>query len=261
MNLKHHLTGVVALGLVLACQTTPTESDDDGDAGGAPSGGGGAPGGSSGGKTNTGGARASGGRALNTGGDGTLASGGSLGGSAGAQSDDNCGEARGMCELIECAPARLAGDHVATCSELEPATNPPTSGPHYPIWAKFGIYDQPILDGFFIHSLEHSSVALLYDCDAAEQAGLDCGDLKQALVDFYEEFPVDPLCSDVPNRLIVAPRPGLGVPFAAAAWGYYLRGNCFDADLVSEFVAAHYGMNYENLCNTGVDPLDPGCPE
>jgi hypothetical protein len=266
MKLKHHITTTLALGLLSACGPKSVAVDDDGAAGGtAPSGDGGAQsGGGSGGTTNFGGASATGGRPGNVGGGGSPAAGGGLGGlggSAGPPADENCGAPKGACELFECAPTQLTGDHVATCSVLEPTTNPPVSGPHYSVWAQFGIYDQAIADGFFIHSLEHSAVALLYDCDAAAKAGLDCVELRQSLLDFYEAFPADPLCSDVPNRLIVAPRPGLGVPFAAAAWGYYLRGNCFDADQVSAFVAAHYGMNYENICNTGVDPLNPGCSE
>jgi Protein of unknown function (DUF3105) len=199
------------------------------------------------------GARSGGGGAAATSG-GTSAS----GGSAGEANADNCVELS-VCDLVECTPPEQGGSHVATCSEISPSTNPPTSGPHYGVWAQFGIYDEPFLDGFLLHSLEHSAVALLYDCDAASAVGLDCEALRADLVEFYDAWPQDPLCSIVPHRLIVAPRPGLGSPFAVTAWGAYLKGSCFDEDLVRQFVQKNYGSNYENFCSPGVDPFDQGC--
>jgi hypothetical protein len=240
--MKALLASVALLGALSGCGTASSESDGMGGER------------SSGGRTGS-----SGGQTGNSGGSGEGGSGGRAvgGGSAGAASD-NCGEP-GVCDLVECAPEDKGGSHVAPCSEISPSTNPPTSGPHYQAWAQFGVYDQPIPDGFFIHSLEHSSVALLYDCEAADEAGLDCDELRQELVDFYDAWPEDVLCTDIPHRLIVAPRPGLGAPFAAAAWGHYLKGDCFDVDRVGEFVRAHYANNYENICNSGVNPFEQGC--
>ncbi len=163
------------------------------------------------------------------------------------------------CDLVECAIVQEPGDHVALCSELTPHSNPPTSGAHYPSWASFGVYGEPIPVGFLLHTLEHSAVALLYNCQLVEARGESCQDLVGALETFYADFPLDALCFDVPHRLVVAPDPDLDVPFAATAWGYHLKGNCFDEERVSEFIDAHYGMNYENLCNTGLPPEDVVC--
>lgn len=244
---------LATLGLLTASCRSALPVGGEGGEGGDPAVGGAVGGlagaGPAGGAPSAGGATGAGGSAL----------GGELG-MAGFPETDNCGEP-GVCGLVECAPPQGIGTHVTTCSEIEPSTNPPTSGPHYPIWARFGIYDRPIPDGFFIHSLEHSSVALLYDCAAAASVGLDCDELRASLEQFYADYPEDPLCTDLPHRLIVAPRPGLGAPFAVAAWGYYLRGSCFDRDRVRAFVDAHYGRNYENICNTGVDPFAQGCSE
>lgn len=43
-------------------------------------------------------------------------------------------------------------------------SNPPTSGNHFPMWAKKGVYDRLISDGYLIHSLEHGYVIISYDC-------------------------------------------------------------------------------------------------
>ncbi len=172
--------------------------------------------------------------------------------------DVTCDEAA-ACGLVECEVPQLPGYHVETCSELAPHSNPPTSGEHYPSWAQFGIYEQPIITGFLLHTLEHSAVALLYNCDLVEARGDSCEELVDELLAFYDDFPLDPLCTDVPHRLVIAPDPDLDVPFAAAAWGYYLKGDCFDAERVGSFIDAHYGNNYEDLCNTGIDPSEAGC--
>lgn len=169
-------------------------------------------------------------------------------------------DAPAVCGLQECQTEDAGADHYAACTEIEPHTNPPTSGPHYIEWAQFGIYDEPIAKGYLQHGLEHSAVALLYNCALVEAAGNSCDDLVAELEAFYDDFPNDPLCSEgTPHRLYVIPDPDLDVPFAATAWQGHLRGQCFDAERVRAFVDDHYGMNYENFCSRGVDPLDPGC--
>jgi hypothetical protein len=37
---------------------------------------------------------------------------------------------------------------------------PPTSGLHYPVWADWGIYDQPVPFKFQVHNLEHGGVVV-----------------------------------------------------------------------------------------------------
>lgn len=55
-------------------------------------------------------------------------------------------------------------DHVTDIYGVEYSSNPPTSGPHFPVWAKAGIYDRLISDGYLIHSLEHGYIVISYDC-------------------------------------------------------------------------------------------------
>lgn len=189
------------------------------------------------------------------------AAGGSAGdlGSAGSaallpEGVESCSPRAGSCGLRECTASVVSGAHVPECSAIGPSTNPPTIGPHYPIWAQFGIYEEPIHAGFLLHSLEHSAVALLYNCALVEAQGDSCDALRAELTEFYDGWDEDPLCSTAPHRLMVVPDPNLETPFAAIAWGYYLEGDCFDSERVTEFVNAHYGKNYENICNAGIDP-------
>lgn len=232
----------LSLGFVLAASalgvacSTGSSVDESGDGGAGPGSGG----------------RASGG---NTGSGGV----GGLGGASTLPPGAVSCDAPAACGLQECLTEDAGANHFAACTELVPHTNPPTSGPHYTEWAQFGIYDQPIPKGYLQHGLEHSAVALLYNCELVEENGDSCDDLVAELLAFYEDYPEDPLCSAVPHRLYVIPDPDLDVPFAATAWAAHLRGQCFDAERVRAFVDDHYGMNYENICYPGVDPLDPGC--
>lgn len=234
----------IGLGVSLlasACGTTGSDASDGqaGESGTDGSGGRGSGGSASGGRSGSGGDSALGG----------------MGGVPGAVACD----APAACGLVECETQEAEANHVTACSELTPHTNPPTSGPHYPDWAQFGIYDEPFPRGFLMHSLEHSAVALLYNCTLVQRAGGSCEDLVAELEAFYADYPEDPLCTGVPHRLIVAPDPLLDVPFAATAWAAHLKGECFDAERVKGFVDAHYGMTYENICYAGIDPLAQGC--
>jgi len=55
-------------------------------------------------------------------------------------------------------------DHVTDIYGVVYTSNPPTSGTHFPVWAKPGVYDRFISDGYLIHSMEHGYVIIWYDC-------------------------------------------------------------------------------------------------
>ena len=62
--------------------------------------------------------------------------------------------------------------HVTDIFGVEYSSNPPSSGPHFPIWAKPGVYDRLISVGYFIHSMEHGDVVIWYDCSKLSSGGL-----------------------------------------------------------------------------------------
>lgn len=61
--------------------------------------------------------------------------------------------------------ADMGREHVTDISDVAYNMNPPTSGSHFPIWAKKGVYDRVISDGYLLHSLEHGYVVISYSCD------------------------------------------------------------------------------------------------
>lgn len=79
----------------------------------------------------------------------------------------------------------LGRTHVNDISDVAYNSNPSTSGNHFPIWAKRGLYDRVISDGYLIHSLEHGYVVLSYNCDFKPQSFL----IKEAFA--HEGEPVE----------------------------------------------------------------------
>jgi hypothetical protein len=137
--------------------------------------------------------------------------------------------------------------HVAEGTAIAYASNPPSSGPHYPIWANFQEYAQPVEDGYLVHSMEHGGVLLLYRCDRAS-CPADVAELRA----IRDARPADLLCDpSIRTRVILAPRPANDVAIAAAAWGWIYRADCLDRASLEAFVRDHYAAGPESTCAPG----------
>lgn len=169
------------------------------------------------------------------------------------------------CDVVIETPPLLASPHVPEGTIVDYNSNPPSSGPHYPIWANFGEYPAPVQAGYLVHDLEHGAVLLLYkpcdddagapggdasDVDAAAPGA--CASIKDALRRVRDAIPTDPVCDpSIRVRVIIAPYPELDVPIAAAAWGWTYRANCLDETSLRDFALAHYGQGPEDICAPG----------
>jgi hypothetical protein len=143
------------------------------------------------------------------------------------------------CSIEEAMHPDEGGMHVAACAAISHGSNPPSSGTHYPSWPIFRVYDKPVPWGFLIHGLEHGAVVIVYNCPTG------CPDQLAALKAMVEASPTRPGCSRPP--IIVSPDPTLDVPFAASAWGYTLRAQCFDQAAFASFVERHANKGPENI--------------
>ena len=74
----------------------------------------------------------------------------------------------GPCEITIDAPAFLPALHVAIGTHVEYDSNPPSSGPHYPVWAAFQTWSAPVAREYYVHDLEHGAIVLLYKCDTGD---------------------------------------------------------------------------------------------
>ncbi len=120
--------------------------------------------------------------------------------------------------------------------------NPPASGPHYPVWASYGVHEDPLERGFWVHNLEHGAIVLLIGDSATAEAEAE---LRRA----FEQIPVDDECGH--NRTIVAFDPLMEAPVAAVAADTLLlpgADGVLDADLVVDFAVACMNHAPENVC-------------
>lgn len=166
------------------------------------------------------------------------------------------------CPIVIDSPPLLESPHVAIDTPVTYNSNPPSSGPHYPIWAAFREYDQPVDRRYYVHDLEHGAVVIAYNCQAAaapadggaSDAGVAaCESTVASLRAAIAALPDDPLCASegVRVRAILTPDPLLDVPIAAAAWGFIYRAQCLDGPSLVAFLKSNYGQGPESLCANG----------
>src|SRR5207302_164982 len=67
----------------------------------------------------------------------------------------------GGCDMVESDPADEGHNHVDAGSLVVYQHNPPTSGNHWPIWAKYMVHDEAVPREVYVHNLEHGAIALL----------------------------------------------------------------------------------------------------
>jgi hypothetical protein len=108
------------------------------------------------------------------------------------------------------------------------ASDPPTSGPHAAGMAAWGIHERPIPKLLQIHNLEDGGVLVQYNCT-------DCDDLVSKLKDIVRRYP---------DKVILAPYPGMKTRIALAAWSYIDAFDEFDEQRILKFIKAHRGIDH-----------------
>jgi uncharacterized protein DUF3105 len=125
----------------------------------------------------------------------------------------------------------LGNRHVATLAVEIPPYNsdPPTSGPHLPYIAPWGIHTEPIPKQLQVHNLEDGGVVVQYNCPDG------CPDLVaklKAIVSGYE------------RQVILAPYPGMKTRIALTAWTRLDAFDDFDEGRVRAFITAYRGIDH-----------------
>ncbi len=124
----------------------------------------------------------------------------------------------------------LGNDHIPTAETPHVAYNsdPPTSGPHLPHIAPWGVHTRPITKELQVHNLEDGGVAINYrpQCADQVQAGL------RAIVDRYAD------------HVVLAPYPGLDRCIALTAWTRIDKMDEVDERRVVRFIEAYRGIDH-----------------
>ena len=125
----------------------------------------------------------------------------------------------------------LGNMHVQMLGEPHPPYNsdPPTSGPHLPYIAPWGIHTEPIPRELQVHNLEDGGVAVQYSCSTP------CPDLVAKLSDIVRRYEV---------QVLLAPYPGLPHRIALTAWTRLDAFDEFDEARIVRFIRAYRGIDH-----------------
>ena len=130
------------------------------------------------------------------------------------------------------APQRIRIDnegrqHVAEGSVVEHEADPPASGDHYPVWSRYGVFDEPVNPGYWVHNLEHGAIVLLYTCTD------DCEQVRSDINRVYASLP-DGAFGEV--KLLATPYEGdFGSRFMLIAWNWQEPFDEFDTGRIERF--------------------------
>ena len=119
--------------------------------------------------------------------------------------------------------------HVQTLNEAIPPYNsdPPTSGPHLPYIAPWGIHTEPIPRQLQVHNLEDGGVVVQYNCE--------CPDIVTRLRDIVNPYD---------RNVILAPYPGMKSRIALTAWTRIDTMDQLDEARVRRFIDAYRGIDH-----------------
>ncbi len=139
-----------------------------------------------------------------------------------------------------------------TPTHIDPSTQwtykfyPPTSGPHYSVPgtapAPWGTVDT-LVEGQFVHNLEHGGIAILYDCPS----GSDCATLKDKLTNYVKNLaPAEPAFGEV--KIVMTPYSrGMQKKVALVAWHYIEFLDSYDQNAITSFYENHVDQGPEKI--------------
>ena len=107
-------------------------------------------------------------------------------------------------------------------------SNPPTSGPHTPYLADWGVHKIPVPLEIQVHNLEDGGVMVQYACEKP------CDELVKQLEALAAKH----------DRLIVAPYPLMNSKIALTAWQRIETLDSFDEKRINDFIQAYIGKDH-----------------
>jgi len=125
----------------------------------------------------------------------------------------------------------LGNDHLKSAEDKHVAYNsvPPTSGPHLPVIARWGIHAEPIQNELQVHNLEEGGVLVQYNCPQ------ECPELVAKLRAIVLRFD---------TQVILAPYPGMDSRIALTAWSRIDKLDQFDEKRIVRFIQAYRGIDH-----------------
>src|SRR5712691_9861950 len=125
----------------------------------------------------------------------------------------------------------LGNEHLAAADEKHVPynSNPPSSGPHLPYIAPWGIHTEPIVNELQVHNLEEGGVLIQYNCPQG------CPDLVASLKTIVLRYD---------RQVILAPYPGMDRRIALTAWTRIDKFDELDEKRIVRFIEAYRGIDH-----------------
>jgi len=131
----------------------------------------------------------------------------------------------------DAGPGRVMPDrgaeHVANGTRVTYQEHPPTSGPHWPEWARWGIHPITVSEEAFVHNLEHGGVVILYRCPDP------CPDVERQLEATFRALPPSKYGH---VKVVISPNDRIRARFALLAWRRLDEFERFDRDRIMRLV-------------------------
>jgi hypothetical protein len=119
--------------------------------------------------------------------------------------------------------------HIQTAADPHVPYNsePPTSGPHLPYIAPWGVHTRPIPNELQVHNLEDGGVMVQYSCTCPELV-----EQLRGIVSRYDRF------------VVLAPYPAMKSRIALTAWTRLDRLEEFDEKRIVRFIDSYRGVDH-----------------
>jgi hypothetical protein len=108
-------------------------------------------------------------------------------------------------------------------------SEPPTSGPHLPYIAPWGVHTTPIVKELQVHNLEDGGVVVQYHCPSG------CPELVDKLAEIVKRYD---------RQVLLAPYPGLKTRIALTAWTRLDAFDEFDEARIVRFISTYRGIDH-----------------
>jgi hypothetical protein len=117
--------------------------------------------------------------------------------------------------------------HVQPGTPITHASRPPSSGTHYPTTSGYGVFEKEIDSGYWVHTLEHGGIVVLYQPDRCDAKCLD--QLRQV----HDSAPQSQAFGKV--KMAVIPYRDMDHTVASVAWGRVDEMDQVDSDRILTF--------------------------
>lgn len=114
---------------------------------------------------------------------------------------------------------------------------PPSSGLHYGKILNWGFYNEAIPPEYWVHSLEHGGIVILYNCASS------CKDTEDAIWQVVQKAPPEDQFNEV--KILVTPNSQIDHKVVALAWDTELDLDEANYDILLDFYNRHVNQGPE----------------